>query len=107
MVSILALLAVSTTGSQVKPLEFRCGLLSPAGSGDGITLIAFVTSMVVITDAPWHPKMQLVIRSIFAYPDVSVNASNLGLLKCHLGSKIVMKNRIFSTHYCYRGAHSQ
>jgi hypothetical protein len=40
IIAILALIPVDITGSQVKPLEFSCGLSSPAGGGDGI---AFVT----------------------------------------------------------------
>jgi hypothetical protein len=77
IVAIVALISVHTTGSQVKPLVFSCGPSSPAAGGDGIALVDFITFVGVILAAPWQPQMQIVIRTIVAYRDVWVSASNL------------------------------
>jgi len=64
IVTIVALIPVNITGSQMKPLELSHGLSLLAGSGDGSVLIAFVTFSLVLPAAPWHPNMQFVIRGI-------------------------------------------
>jgi hypothetical protein len=67
IIAILAVIPVDIAGSQVKPLQLSSGLSRPAAGGDGI---AFVTFIFEILAAPWHPKMQLVIRAIVVYRDV-------------------------------------
>jgi hypothetical protein len=57
--------------------------LSPAGGGDGIILVDFVSFIVVILAAPWHPEMNFVIHTIVVYRDDAVSASDLRLLKRH------------------------
>jgi len=81
-------------GSQGKPLKFSHGPSSPAGGGDGISLVAFITFIFVIPAAPWHPEMQFVICAIVVYRDVWVSASDLRLLKRYFGGQIVKMNRI-------------
>jgi hypothetical protein len=91
------LMLVDITGSQVKPLKLSRGPSSPAGGGDGIALVAFVTFIFEIPATPWHPEMQFVIRAIVIYRDVWVSACELKLLNRHFGGQIVEKNSIGNT----------
>ena len=98
---ILALIAVNITCSVVKPLKFRGGSSSPAGGGDGIALVAFVTSIFIIPAARWHPNIQFVICAIVAYRDVSVSSYNVCLLTQHFAGQMVEKNRIRNMRCCH------
>jgi len=101
IVTIVTLIAVHITPSQVKPLELSWGPSWPAGGGDGSAPVDFITFIVVILAAPWYPEMQFIIRRIVVYQDVWVSASNLRFLKRHLGGQIVKKDRIVNTR-CFR-----
>jgi len=101
IVAIVTLLPVDITGSQVKPLEFNCGPSLPAGGGDAISLVNFITVVVVIVVAPWHPKMRFVIHTFVVYRDIWVSASNLRLHKRHLGCPIDYRKSMVNTH-CFR-----
>jgi hypothetical protein len=46
---------------------------------------------------PWHSDMQLVIRAIVVYWDVSVSASDHMFHKRHIGRQIGKKNSIVNT----------
>jgi hypothetical protein len=101
IIAILGLISVDITGSQVKPLEFSRGPMSPAGAGDGVALVALDTFFFAISAAPWHPEMQFVIRAIVVYWDVWVSASDHRFLKRHLGCQIVKKDSMVNTR-CFR-----
>jgi hypothetical protein len=64
IVTIIALISVHSTGSQVNPLEFSCGLSFPSGAGDGIALLNFVAYIVVILQALRHCKMGFDVHTI-------------------------------------------
>jgi hypothetical protein len=57
------------TGAQVKLHQFRRRPSLPAGSGDSITIVAFITFIFVVPSTPWHPKMKFVIHAIVVYQD--------------------------------------
>jgi len=103
-VTILVLIPIDIAGSEVKPLEFHCGPLSPAGGGDGIAIVAFITFIFVIPTAPWHHEIKFVICAIVVYRDVWVSASDLRLLKRHFGGQIIRKNSIVNTR-CFHADH--
>ena len=107
IIAILALIPVDINCSQVKLLEFSYSPLSPADSGDGVTLIAFITFIFEIPTSPWHPKMQLVIRAIVVYRDVWVSASDSRFLKRHFGGQIVRNKIIVNTRCFHTGDHSR
>jgi len=86
-------------GSPYKPLEFGCGPSSPAGCGDGIALVNCITLIVVILAAPWHPEMQLVVRTFDVYRDIWLSASDLRLLKRHLEAQKVKKKSIVNIRH--------
>jgi hypothetical protein len=48
IIASIALIPIDMTGSQGKPLEFRCGPASPALGGDGIGLVDFITFIIVV-----------------------------------------------------------
>jgi hypothetical protein len=104
IVTILALIPVVITASQVKPLEVRRGLSSPACGVDGIAIVAFITFIFIIPTAPRHPEMKFVICAIVVYLDVWVSASDLRLHKRHIGGQIVMKNSIVNPR-CFQADH--
>jgi hypothetical protein len=99
MGGILGLIPVDITGSKITSRKFKCGPFSPAGSGDGITLVAVVTLIFVIHSATWHFKMQFIICAIVVYWDVSVSASDLRLLKHYFKAEIVKKNYIVNSRF--------
>jgi hypothetical protein len=99
VVAILALISVDITGSQVKPLEFHHGPSSPAGGGDGIATVAFITFIFLIPAALLHPKMKFIIFANVVYQDVWVSASDLRLLIRHFGGLIIKKHSIVNTRY--------
>jgi hypothetical protein len=101
IVVIVALIPNHSTGSQVNPVEFSRGQSSLAGDGDDIALVDFVTFIIVILAANWHPKKRFVIRTIVFYRDIWVSSSDLRLLKRHLGGQTVKKNSIVNTR-CFR-----
>ena len=94
IVAIRALRPVYITSSMVKPLEVSCGLSLPAGGGDVITLIDFVTFSPRIPAAPCHREMQFVSSVIVVHRDCWVSVSDIRLLKRPLGGQIVEKNCI-------------
>jgi hypothetical protein len=49
------------------------------GNGDRIVLVTFVTFILVIPAAPWHPERKYVIRVIVAYTTVWVIPSDFWL----------------------------
>jgi len=97
IIAILSLIPVNIAGSQVKPVEFSRRPSSLAGGGDGIALVTFATIIFIIPAAPWHHEMPFIIHAIVGYWDVSVSASDLRLLKRHVGGQIVKKNSIVKT----------
>jgi len=106
-VTILPLIPVHITESEVTPLDFRGGLPSPADGGDVIAIVTFITLIFVIPAAPWHPEMKFVIRAIVVYRDVWVNTSDLMLLKCHFGRQIIKENTIVNTHCLHTDHHGR
>ena len=97
IVAIHPLISVDITCSQVKLQQFSRRPSWQAGGGDGITLVAFITFILPIPAATWHPDMQYVICAIVVYRVVCLSASDLKFLKHHVGGQIVMKNRIINT----------
>jgi hypothetical protein len=91
----------------VKPLEFSCGPSLPAGGRDGIVLVAFVTSILTIPAAPWHPRMVIVICAIVVDRDVWVSASDPWFLKCHSEDQIFKMNSIVNTRFVHADYHSR
>jgi len=73
------------------------GPSSPAGGGDGIALVDFVTFDFVIPATPLLPEMEFVIRAIVVYRDVWVSASDLRLLMRYFRGLIVKMKRIANT----------
>jgi hypothetical protein len=107
IVAILTIIPIGITGSEVKPVQFSRGPSSPAGNGDEIAHVAFITFTVIITPAPWHPEMKFVIHAIVVYWDVSVSASDLRLLKHHLRGQIIKKYTIVNTHCLHTNHHGR
>jgi len=97
IVAILTRLPTDISSSQVKPHHVCYWMLSPAGGGDGIALLTFVTFILAIHPAHWHPEMPFMIHAIEVYPDCCVRASHPRLLKRHLGGQIVEQNGIVDT----------
>jgi len=97
IVAIIALIPFDITRSQAKPLDFCCHPQCPAVGGDRFALVDFITILFEILAAPWHPKMQCIIRTIVVYWDIWVSASEHRLLKRHFGGQIVKKNSIVNT----------
>jgi len=83
IIAILALIPVDITGFQINPLKSSRGLSSPAGGGDGIALVTFVTFIFLIPAAPCHQEMQFFIHAIVVYQDIWVTVWDLWLAKLH------------------------
>jgi len=105
--AIIALISVDIAGSMGKPLEFSRGPELQAGGGDGIAFVSFVTFITMIPGAPWHPKMQFVIRASVDYWHVWVSASGLCLFKGHIGGQIVKENIIVNPRCFHADDHSR
>ena len=104
IIALLALIPVDIAGSQVKPLSFSYGPSSTAGGGHGITHVAFITFIIIITAAPWRPEMKFIIHAIVVYRNVWVSASDLRLLKRHFGGQLLKQNSILNTR-CFHTDH--
>jgi len=86
IVTSVALIPVDIIRSQVKHRKFSRHLLSPAGGGDGIRLVACVKFILPIPAAPLHPELQCTISAIVLCRDIWENVSNRRLLKPPFGS---------------------
>jgi len=70
IVAMVTLIPIDFTGSQFNPLEFSWGPVLPAGSENGIVLVASVNCIIVIPIGRCNPELQCVFPANDVYRDV-------------------------------------